>query len=148
MSMRNEPGYFSERYRWRVDKNNPSWQAYRFICFLLTWGRDAAFPLWKAQQLDHIGYRFLYREIPLVDVIPLSIVSHKLVTKLRDEGYRFPVNLYLRCAGVCWLSLDFLILSAIACLVSGHFEFFVHLIFAMTNAAFSIFSFVSWRAFR
>jgi hypothetical protein len=146
MSMRDEPGYFSERYRWRVDKNNPSWQAYRFVCFFLTWGRDAAFPLAKAQQLDHIGYRSLYREIPLFDVIPLSIASHRLVTKLRDDGLRFPVTFYLRFAGFCWLSLDFIIVSAVLCLVSGHFDFFIHAVAVVAAGIFSAFSFVSVRA--
>jgi hypothetical protein len=145
MPMRDEPGYFSERYRWRVDKNNPSWQAYRFVCFALTWGRDGAFPFSKAQQLDHIGYRTLYREIPLFDVIPLSVVNHRLVTQLRDKGYRGPVNLYLRCAGLCWLSFDLLLISAVVCLASGHFDLFLRTLYGMGSSVFWVLCFLAGR---
>lgn len=117
---RNDPSYFSEEYRARVSPRNPSWIALRSFTFLLTWGRDAIFPFAPARQLDHLHYRSLGREMPLFDVVPLSVASHQLVTRLRDVGFRTPVNLALRLAGLVWLSIDFGIPTVLVLFGSGH----------------------------
>ena len=117
---RNDPAYFSEEYRARVSPRNPSWIALRSLTFLLTWGRDAIFPFARARQLDHLHYRSLGREVPLIDVVPLSVGTHQLVTRLRDVGFRFPVNMALRIAGLTWLCIDFGIPTVVVLFGSGH----------------------------
>ena len=74
------------------------------------------YPLAKARQLDHLHYRSLGREIPLIDVIPLSVGTHRLVTKLRDCGFRKLTNLILHLAGLGWLLADL----GIGLLLTGH----------------------------
>jgi hypothetical protein len=103
---RDAPGYFSKEYLRRIDPNNPSWIALRSLCFVLTWGRDALNPTLPAQQLDHLHYATLGHEKPLVDVIPLSIATHRYVTRMRDEGHRAQINRSLKDAGMMWLTLD------------------------------------------
>lgn len=83
------------------------------VCFVLTFGRDGIFPLRKARQLDHIVYCRLWHEIPLWDVMPLSAETHRIVTKLRDQGLRPLVTLAMRVIAVLWLLLDAMIGAAL-----------------------------------
>lgn len=117
---RNDPAYFSEEYRQRVAAHNPTWMALRSASFFLTWGRDTIFPFVRARQLDHLHYRSLGREIPLVDVVPLSIGTHRLVTRLRDCGLAGPVNATLRLAGMIWLAVDVGVPAALGIVLTGH----------------------------
>ena len=83
------------------------WKRLRVLCFALTWGRCAVYPLLQASDLDHLHYFALGRELPWFDVIPLSRFVHRgLVTPgRRIFGYAF-INAILRIAFALWLLLD------------------------------------------
>jgi hypothetical protein len=107
--------------------------ALRALCFALTWGRDAVFPFARARQLDHLHYRSLGHEIPLIDVMPLSVLSHRIVTNLRDSGMRGPTNLVLRLAGLTWLALDGGTVLSLGLLVTGHGGMLVHGFYSLAS---------------
>lgn len=68
----------------------------------ITLGRDTVCPLLRSTDLDHVSYKRLGNELPLIDVVPLNRLTHTAVTYLRELGLAPLVNLVLRTAYACW----------------------------------------------
>jgi hypothetical protein len=100
---------FSDHYRWSTSPDNPHWCAIRKITFALSLGRDCIVPWLRAEQADHLTYRRLGREIPWVDLVPLSVGTHAVVTELRRAGLKWLVNPVLRLAYGLWISPWFIV---------------------------------------
>lgn len=80
----------------------------------LSFGRDCIFPWRRAQVVDHLVYDRLGRELPLLDVVPLSKTTHDFVTAARDGIGRGSVNLILRLAYGAWLFGDYELCATLA----------------------------------
>ncbi len=110
----------SARYEKHVQPWNPSWQRVRRVTMALSWGRDCIFP-WKcAEEVDHLVYHRLGRELPFVDVVPLSRSTHHFVTSARHMIGRGPVNIVLRAAYGAWIFCDYEIAACIAGFMGVH----------------------------
>jgi len=83
----------------------------------LSWGRDCIFPLLPAQQVDHLHYKNLGRELPFIDVVPLHARTHTIVTELRRLGLRLPVNMFLRIAYGFWIIANAYVAATILALL-------------------------------
>lgn len=98
------PKKFSKKYRKHVSERSPLWRAIGFITRFWTGERCVLFPWLKATQVHHLGYQRLGREIPLLDVVPLSAIAHHIVgfPLLRIFPFRFIVNNLLRLSMLGW----------------------------------------------
>jgi len=97
------------------------WRVLRRLCFAISWGRDCVLPILPAQECDHLTYRRLGQELPLIDVVPLSRWTHRrVVTPLRARFGRSVVNPPLRFAFGCWLALDFALALLLVWFVVRH----------------------------
>ena len=83
---------------------NPRWRMIRRLTFALTLGRDVLFPFLKAENADHLHYKNLGHELPLLDLVPLHKSTHFVVTWLRRWGFKVPVNFVLRTAYASWIA--------------------------------------------
>jgi len=96
--------YFSPEYRQTISMANPRWRMIRRLTFALTLGRDVLCPFLPAQNADHLSYRRLGHELPLLDLVPLHTWTHFVVTWLRRWGLKAPVNFVLRTAYAGWIA--------------------------------------------
>jgi hypothetical protein len=108
------------RYEEHVKPWNPSWQRLRRVTIALSWGRDCIRPWKPAEEVDHLVYHRLGRELPLLDVVPLSRGTHVFVTAARDMLGRAPVNLILRLAYAAWIFCDYEIVASLAGIMGVH----------------------------
>jgi hypothetical protein len=105
--------HFSEEYVWATSMANPHWRFVRFLTFAVTLRRDVIFPWFKATDCDHLRYRNLGREWPLLDLVPLHRLTHMAVTALRAAGLTILINLVLRGAYLGWLAVWAVLLAEI-----------------------------------
>jgi hypothetical protein len=96
---------FSEKYRRHVNMANPRWRVIRAVTFTFSFGRDCIFPVLPARNADHLHYKNLGHELPLIDLVPLHTSTHRVVTRLRARGHTRAVNRVLRFCYGLWVLL-------------------------------------------
>jgi hypothetical protein len=94
---------FSDEYLWATSMANPHWRFVRLLTLAVTLHRDVIFPWFRASDCDHLHYRNLGREWPLIDLVPLHRLTHIVVGALRTWGFSIPINFLLRAAYMGWL---------------------------------------------
>ncbi len=112
---------FSEEYYRATSHTNRRWRAIRSLSFGITLGRDTIAPWLKARDLDHLTYRHLGRELPFVDVVPLSRTTHRIVTIGRRIPFAKPfINFALRLSYALWIIAWTSLASECAWLAGAH----------------------------
>jgi hypothetical protein len=92
---------------------NLLWRMRRSSAMAITFGCDVVFPWLRADQVDHLHYSNLERELPIRDVVPLHHTTHAVVTELRKRGHRKAVNAALRAAAIVWLIAEVAVFVAL-----------------------------------
>ena len=95
--------HFSHKYRAYI--RSPLWRFWRAIAFTLFLGRDALIPLLKAQEGDHLHYKMMGWDLPVISVLPLHHSTHLFVGWLRTWLPRWLVGWGMRAIALCWLYL-------------------------------------------
>ena len=77
--------------------------AYSGMAIAVFMGRDAILPILAAEEVDHLHYKHLGYDLPVVAVLPLHRSTHLFVTWLREWLPKWLIAFLMRCVALCWL---------------------------------------------